>query len=163
MSADESLEPQSLAASESVSADAIDWGSQFVKSLELEYTSVAARLPTEAKWKEFREAMLQAVLTTLLEAGSDPNELSQLLHETPPVNLDLDDAAGWTNESNLRRIALIDKMIQQTLSAKEAVELDRLTARLRLQVDGEDLVPIAGARRLHKRLLEMKDPKPTSR
>jgi hypothetical protein len=161
MSTDESLERQSR--SESVSADAIDWGSQFVKHLELEYTSVASRLPTEATWEEFRQAMLRAVLATLLEAGSDLDEISQLLHETPPVNHGPDDAAGWTDECNIRRIALIDKMLQQTLSAKEAVELDRLTARLRLHADSEDLVPIEGARRLHKRLLEMSIPKPTSR
>ena len=162
MSTDESLKEQFKQGSESVTADAIDWGNQFVKLLELEYTNAAALLPAEARWAEFRRVMLRAVVATLVESGADPDEISRLLQQGVPLDHDVDKNAGWTSECNARRVTLIDKMIQQTLSAEEAVELDRLTARLRLHVDKEELVPIEGARRLHRRLLETDNPEAAS-
>jgi hypothetical protein len=122
------------------------------------YTDVAASLPADATWGQFRQATLQAVVMTLVESGSDPNEIGRLLLEGSPLVRDVDKNARWTSECNARRIALIDKMIQQTLSAEEAAELGRLTARLRLHVDNEELSPIEGARRLYRRLLETDSP-----
>ncbi|MBM4088485.1 MAG: hypothetical protein FJ276_03530 [Planctomycetes bacterium] len=154
MSADESLKQRRRRGGESVRADAIDWGSHFVKFLELEYTNAAARLSAEATWADYRRTMFHAVVAALRESGTNPDEIAQLLREGIPLDHDVDQSAGWTSECNARRIALIDKKIQQTLSEAEAAELDRLTARLRLHVDNEELVPMKGARRLHRQLLE---------
>ena len=59
MSTDESLEEQTKQRSESVAAEAIDWGLQFLKVLEFEYSSAAAELPGQANWAEFRRAMIR--------------------------------------------------------------------------------------------------------
>jgi hypothetical protein len=63
MSTDESLE-ETKRQSESVNADAIDWGFQFLKILEFEYSNAAAALPAQAVLAEFRRAMLRAFEAT---------------------------------------------------------------------------------------------------
>jgi hypothetical protein len=68
MSTEESLEEQRKQRSESVAAEAIDWGSQFLKILEFEYSTAAAELPAQATWTEFRRAMIRAFQATLLES-----------------------------------------------------------------------------------------------
>jgi hypothetical protein len=70
--------------------------------------------------------------------------------------------ATWSAESNRRRLALIDKQIQQSISLAEQLELARLTAQMRAQVDTEINLPLQGARAIHKRLLavERKDSAP---
>ena len=91
-------------------AAAIDWGNQFVKHLELEYTNAAALLPAEATWAEFRRVMLRAVVATLVDSGAHQAEISRLLQEGVPLDHEVDNDAGWTSECNARRITLIDKM-----------------------------------------------------
>jgi len=61
----------------------------------------------------------------------------------------------WTQEKADRRCELIDKQIQRTISSHEQIELERLTEELCAHVDTEENVPLAGARRLHARLLKM--------
>ncbi|HET6883784.1 MAG TPA: hypothetical protein VFI31_26765 [Pirellulales bacterium] len=154
MSTDESLEDQTKLQAGSLAAEAIDWGFQFLKVLELEYSNAAAGLPAQATLAEFRRAMIRAFESTLVESGADPRDVPSLIHESLSLDQSVEKSAGWTSELNARRIELIDKMIQQSLSATEAAELSRLTARLRLHVDNEELVPLEGARQIHKRLLE---------
>jgi hypothetical protein len=158
MSADESLKQKRRQGGESVAADAIDWGSQFFKFLELEYTDAASRLPSEATSEDYRRAMFRALVAVVRESGANSDEIARLLRECIPRDNDVDKNAAWTSECNARRIALIDKKIQQTISDAEAGELDQLTARLRLHVDNEELVPLEGARRLHRQLLEVDNP-----
>lgn len=103
---------------------------------------------------EFRNHDVEIVVRVL-----DGNDLNQdVAWARPDRDLRQEPEAfagsGWTRERNDRRVALIDKMIQESLSAEEARELDSLTARLRLHADNEDAVPIEGARRLHRQLLE---------
>ena len=66
-----------------------------------------------------------------------------------------DGDAAWSSQKNARRLALIDKKIQQTITPKEAIELLRLTKQMRVHCDSEEMVPLEGARRLHRRLLDM--------
>lgn len=154
MSTDESLEEYRKRGAESVASKAIEWGNLFLKALEIEYGNAAAELPAQAAWAEYRQAMIRAFGAALIESGADPSELGRLIQDIVPRDQLAEKSVGWTSELNARRIELIDKMIQQSLSEAEAAEFGQLTARLRLHVDNEELVPLQGARQLHRRLLE---------
>ena len=157
MSNDESHELQGQQEIESISSDAEDWGSQFVKHLELEYTNAASELPTGATGPHFRQAMMTAVVKVLHESGAKSEEITRLLKESVSRRSPIDSSVEWTSERNARRLELIDKWIQQTLSPGEAVELERLTERMRVHCDTEEMVPLEGARRLHRHLLGIDD------
>jgi hypothetical protein len=155
MPIDKSLDLQKQLELKSISSDAEDWGNQFVKHLELEYTSAASELPAGASFADFRRAMMSAVITVLGESGAKPEETARLLKETMSRFLSTDRNVEWTSERNARRIELIDKLIQANLSIEEAAELDRLTGNMRAQYDIEEMIPLEGARRLHRRLLDI--------
>ena len=157
MSNDESLDLQGQQKTRSIHPDAEDWGGKFAWTLELEYSNTAAQLPDGASSVDFRRAMLTAVVNVLGESGAKPEEIAQLLEECiRPLSLVKGDDE-WTSEKNGRRLELIDKFIQQTLSPEEAVELERLTEQMRSRYDTEEMVPLEGARRLHRQLLENDD------
>lgn len=63
------------------------------------------------------------------------------------------DSEGWTEQSNARRCQLIDRQIQDTITAEEAAELDQLQQSLRRYLDSVAPLPLDGARRLHAELL----------
>ncbi len=162
MSNDESLELQSQRKTKSVSSDAEEWGRLFAKSLELEYASLASHLPSHATWQDFQEAMAVAVVTVFKESGATPESIARLWEQIAGRLLPFDGGAAWTREKNARRVNLIDKKIQQTITPVEAVELTRLTQQMRVHSDREEMVPLEGARELHRRLLDMDDMEGTS-
>ena len=155
MSNDESLESQGRQEAESISSDAADWGRQFVKCLRLEYANLASELPTDATWPDFQQAMMIAVGRVLDESGATPESIARLWEEIADRLLPVDADAAWNREKNARRLKLIDRKIQQTITPKEAIELTRLTKQMRVHCDREEMVPLEGARRLHRRLLDM--------
>jgi hypothetical protein len=155
MSDDESLDRQGQRQAGALSSEAADWGSQFVKLLELEYVSAAAGLQDNATWEDYRQAMLNAVAEVLLDSGAAPREIAHLLEETGKRLSPIGGHTAWTKADNARRLELIDKWIQKTLSGDEAVELEQLTAAMRAHCDIEATVPLEGARRLHRQLLDM--------
>lgn len=63
------------------------------------------------------------------------------------------DAGEWTEEKNARRCELIDRKIQERITADEAEELDRLQQALRRYLDCVAPLPLEGAKRLHAKLL----------
>jgi hypothetical protein len=152
---DESLESQSRQQADSLSSDAVDWGRQFIKCLELEYTNLASELPADATWPDFQQAMMIAVGRVFDESGATPERIAQLWEAAADCLLSIDADAAWNREKNARRLNLIDKKIQQTITPKEAIELARLTAQMRVHCDSEKMVPLEGARQLHRRLLDM--------
>ena len=154
---DESLESQSRQKAESISSDAVDWGRQFVKSLELEYTNLVSELPAGATWPDFQQAMMIAVGTVFDESGATPESVAQLWETIADRLLPADADGAWNREKNARRLTLIDKKIQQTITPAEAIELVRLTKQMRVHCDREEMVPLEGARQLHRRLLDMND------
>ena len=79
MSTDESLEDQTKLHSESVAAEAIDWGFQFLKILEFEYSNAAAEFPAQATIAEFRRAMIRAFEGCI--AGQTPSALCGSVNE----------------------------------------------------------------------------------
>ena len=60
----------------------------------------------------------------------------------------------WNETKNARRVQLIDKEIQATLTAAEAVELEVLQKQVEAYRDRVAPIPLEGARTLHQRLLE---------
>ncbi len=67
---------------------------------------------------------------------------------------------AWSAADNSRRMKLIDKSLQHQITAAESLELAQLTAKMRAIADREEMVPLEGARRLH-RLLSGAENSPT--
>ena len=152
---DESPESQGQQKTASISSDAADWGRQFVKCLRLEYAHLASELPTDATWPDFQQAMMIAVGRVFDESGATPESITRLWEEIADRLLPVDADPTWNREKNAQRLKLIDKKIQQTLAPEEAIELTRLTKQMRAHCDTEEMVPLEGARQLHRRLLDM--------
>jgi hypothetical protein len=158
---DESPEPQRLEEAESLSGDADEWGRLFVKNLELEYASTASTLPADAAWPDFQQAMMLAIGKVFEDSGAIAEDVARLREELGNRFLPAEKDGAWSRENNSRRLDLIDKKIQQAITPAEAVELARLTRQMRAHCDREEMVPLEGARELHRRLLDMTDPKGT--
>jgi hypothetical protein len=164
MTNDESLELPGLQKTKSYSSSAEDWGRQFVVWLEIEYADLASELPANAEPQDFQKAMMIAVerVFDFDESGATPESIAKLEKESLGRLLPIEADAAWSRENNARRITLIDKKIQQTITPQEAFELARLTQQMRVYCDREEMVPLEGARELHRRLLDMKDLEGTS-
>lgn len=138
-----------------LSGSARDWVRQFVKHFELHFSLTSDNSVSSEKDDEeqLRRASVQAVVATLRDSGMS-NE--QMVESFGLTLFQSDEATGeWTAELDQRRIDLIDKDIQETLSAAEQLELAGLTSLMRAHVDSEANLPTAGAKELHKRLLEL--------
>ena len=157
MANDESLEQRSDERSKTVSSDAVSWGSKFIAVLEMEFADIASELALGAAEDDFRRAMVTAVVNVLRETGAKSTEMSSMLDEAASRLLPEHASVEWTDETNARRLELIDKLIQQQLSPDEAIELERLTESMRAHCDTEEAVPLEGARRLHRQLLKIDD------
>jgi len=155
MANDKSPESTDQHKASSISLDASDWGQAFITSLETEYTELASRLPPSATHTDFLRVMIGAVTGVVDDSGAAPAGLVQWLEKAAQQIKPVDDDDPWTPEKHARRLLLVDKQIQQTISSAEAFELTQLTGQLRADCDGEDMVPLEGARRLHRRLLDM--------
>ena len=145
----------------SISPDARDWGTWFVNFLELAYADAASNLPTEATEADFRRVMMKAFVGVWGESEAGPQDTTRLGMGAAPRLSPGDKTAKWTSKRNARRLKLIDKSIQGELSPQEAVELERLTQAMRVHCDTEEMVPLRGARRLHRHLLGIGEPEQT--
>lgn len=154
---DESRELQGQNQPVSLSSEVEDWGRQFVKHLELEFADLASELPTDASTNDYRRLMMIAVIKVIGESGASPEEIAYLLKEGSsrlfPAHRDI----VWTSDDNARRLLLVDKKIQQTMTREETIELMQLTRQLRVYCDREEMTPLEGAKRLHRRLLDSGD------
>ena len=81
MPGERSLESQDQPRTESLPSEAVDWGKQFVKHLELEYADLASRLPEEQVGADLRLAMMLSVVRVLAESGADSDSIAFLLEE----------------------------------------------------------------------------------
>jgi hypothetical protein len=61
----------------------------------------------------------------------------------------------WSEAKNARRCELIDRKIQDTISAEEASELEELQEALRAYIDRVAPLPMEGARKLHAELMRL--------
>jgi hypothetical protein len=101
--------------------------------------------------------MTTAIASVLREAGAAPEDVSLALAANASHLGSINENVEWTSEKNACRLKLIDKAIQQTITSEEARELRQLTEQMRAYCDREEMVPLEGGRRLHRRLLEMGD------
>lgn len=143
MSNDESLDLQAKQKQESISSEAEDWGRKFVTVLEHEYTDLASQLSRDASAAGFRRAMMKAVLDVFLETGASAEDIARLMEESSGR------LSSWTTDDNARRMWLIERWLQRTITLEESIELGQLTARMRFVCDREEMVPLEGAMRLH--------------
>ena len=67
--------------------------------------------------------------------------------------------AEWTEEKNARRCQLIDRKIQEVITADESKELEWLQQALRQYLDRVAPLPLEGAKRLHAQLLRKRQSK----
>lgn len=152
MPEDELLEHTSGQQATSFTAD--EFGGLFVKNLELEYASMASQLSAGSSAAEFRQVMARAIFTTFVESGLMAEEVAQLMAVTSANLFATSPTSTWTSDDNARRIKLIDQWLQKTISPAESLELAHLTARMRAHCDREEMLPMDGAERLHRQLLE---------
>jgi hypothetical protein len=146
----------------SVFGSAKKWGRGFVERLETLFLDAASHLPPGADQVEFRKAMIAAIAVALDWEKTSPQEIQRAIQEPLDQGLGLDPQEKWSSDKSARRLELIDKWIQQKLSSDESIELDHLTALLRSAFDTEEMVPLAGARRLHRQLLGIDEPEDAS-
>lgn len=133
---------------------ASDWFRQFLKHLELEIADGGRELQAEPDSLECGLIALQAVHRTLLDSGLDQQQVAALFGRTVPKKLGGHVGAQWTAELNQRRFELIDREIQGTLGSVEELELAALTQLMRDHVDSELSLPLEGAKKLHRYLVE---------
>lgn len=154
---DELPEMQAQQETESIASDAELWGRLFVTNLELEYANLAAELPRDAMSSDFHRAMILAIERVFHESGADRESIVRLWQENARRFMHVDEDTAWSGEKNARRLNLIDKRIQQTITEEESLELRWLTEQMRACCDHEETVPLEGARELHRRLLDIDD------
>jgi PAS domain S-box-containing protein len=61
----------------------------------------------------------------------------------------------WSEAKNARRCELIDRKIQNTISTREATELDELQEALRAYLDRVAPLPMEGSQKLHAELVRL--------
>jgi hypothetical protein len=139
MSPDRPLEPRATADHEPVDIDARFWSLQWIPVFEQALLAESTHLRKPTEISDLYRLTIRAMLSTLIDSGMSAESFVDLVGQT-----------------------LSDKQIQQSISLAEQLELARLTAQMRAQVDTEVNLPLQGARAIHKRLLatERKDSAP---
>jgi len=131
----------------SVGPDAKFWMMKFVPDFERALVDESARLQEHTDITEFQNATVRTLLDSGMSVESLTESVGQVLNDLDPID------AEWNSRRNKRRLALIDKQIQRSITPAEKLELARLTTAMRQHVDSEANLPIQGARALHKKLL----------
>ena len=156
MAAKKLPEPRSTSTPEYAS----DWFRQFLKCLEIEIADSGQELQADPDIVDCGLIAIKAVHRTLLDSGLNEQQIAALFGRA--VSKDLGGRSGvpWTAELNQRRFELIDREIQGTLGPGEELELAALTQLMRDQVDSELNLPLEGATKLHRYLVERGDDSP---
>lgn len=134
---------------------ALDWFRVFLKHLEIELIDSAGDLPAEAGSKDYALTALKAARRTLVESGLDHEQVLALFGRAAYAPIASKETRKWNSELNKRRFELIDKDIQGTISQTERLELADLTQLMRQHVDSDSNLPMQGAQRLHRHLLDL--------
>lgn len=137
-----------------VSSELSDLASRFAVELEMNFVSTVSAPTSEDLMDAFRTAMMSSFIVTMQESGASSAEVAVLMKEAlDRILVPGDDP--WDDAKNDRRIELIDLSIQQGLTPDESFELNQLTEQMRRHVDTEAAIPMEGARKLHKHLLDL--------
>lgn len=117
-------------------------------------------LPSDADNADLSLAAMRAVKLTLLDSGLNDEQIVALFACVALERSDAGKLPEWTAQLNQRRFELIDGDIQGTLSREERFELAGLTHLMRQHVDSEVNLPLEGAKKLHRYLIDL-DSEPT--
>ncbi len=101
------------------------------------------------------DAVMRFVLSLPVDAKGSVLELEgrAVACVVPILQEPVETNGAWSEAKNARRCALIDKEIDGTLSAGEALELHRLQREMLAHRRKVAPLPLAEARQLHKELL----------
>lgn len=130
------------------------WLKEFLFDFELRLVAASNHLTAFPSTAERQAAAARAIVETFVSSGTDIESVMELFGQIAINQSPRGDA--WTDALNRRRFALIDKEIQGTLTPAETMELAGLTRLLRDHVESEIHLPMAGARALHEKLLQLK-------
>jgi hypothetical protein len=100
--------------------------------------------------RQFLHTLVTAPEGSVIEQDGRP--VVRVLPVSPPNGQPAAD--GWTADKNQRRIDLIDREIDGTLTPDERAELGDLQQQLRRYVDKVAPLPLEPLRKLHQELLE---------
>jgi hypothetical protein len=138
---------------DAISEHASDWIRIFAEQLEDHFVDLTPTIPANARFRQYQDATIRAVLETLLDSGMDVESFAetvgQFLIEKRLGRIE------WNPDLNRRRFELIDKKIQEALTPDERMELAGLTRIMREQLESEANIPMEGAKELHQKLLEL--------
>lgn len=137
-----------------LSTDVEDWIRRFIKVLELHLVDANYAGSPDAVDAEMPLATARAIVATFLDSGMEFESVVELFGRVAVERQSRD--VPWTDALNRRRFALIDMDIQGTLTPAGTLELAGLTRILRDHVESEINLPMAGARALHEKLLQLK-------
>ena len=100
-------------------SSALDWSVLFEKHYREAFQAACEKLSADPTTDDFQNAAAQAFITTLRDSGIKDPTLVAIVGEAiwGPAKTDGD----WTEEKSLRRIALIDKMFQDTISESRTI------------------------------------------
>lgn len=138
-----------------LSSSALEWSVLFEKHYRDAFQTACVGLSANPTNDDLQSAAARAFINALRDSGIKDPTLVAIVGEAiwGPAKTEGD----WTEEKSLRRIALIDKMFQDTISNRERFELNSLTQNMRAALDTEENLPMSGAKKLYSELLEMDD------
>jgi hypothetical protein len=139
--------------SETISGEAEFWFNQFLKHATFAFQDRCQSLDESPSHEDVQQVTIESLVDTLLESGASHESLIAAVGKMA-VERDSSSAA-WTKAMNERRVDLIDRDLQEIATLEEQVELAKLTAIMRLALDTEDNIPLAGAKQLHEKLLNL--------
>ena len=131
------------------------WGRKFLTLVEDRFAHLLSNLPlSTATLADYQKAMTRAVFEEFRASGTNSEALAIWFEEFDRELGQGGVESSWNEEKNSRRLGLVDKSIQQTLTADETIELGRLTAELRVACRREDFSQMEALRQLHGQLLD---------
>lgn len=156
----------------SISEETELFNRRFIDRLEEHAAETSRHLGPAASYSQRTAAIVQAILETFDESGTDFQSALELFSRaakrSPPTRArargvrqtrgarapDRRSAdPNWSEAKNARRCELIDRKIQNKLSAKESAELHDLQEAFRAYLDRVAPIPMEGARELHAELV----------
>ena len=144
-------QPERTDESAPVNAELTDLASKFASLMESNFIAELPDAASQESMGDFRRQMMSSFITSMCDTGATEAEVAALL-QSALNRLLVPTHEPWSDVKNERRVNLIDRSIQGTLSSDEAFELDQLTAEMRRHCETEEAMPTRGARKLHEYL-----------
>lgn len=139
----------------SIPFDAALWLKNFIVDFEDHFATSASTLPTTTEASQLQKLAVLAAVQTLVNSGMNLDSLQDVLGEVMSSQQSAN--IKWDERHNQRRIELIDKDIQETLTLQEGVELAQLTRSMRDYLQVHHPLEMEGTRKLHQKLITLRN------